>query len=329
MRRRELIAAFAGAVAMPLVARAQQQPRSRRIGYLTGFSEADQEARQRIVALREGMEALGWVEGRNLQTFARWAGGDVALLRHHFEELMALDLDLVVTGHTLGAQLMQKAPRPVPTVFVGIADPIGGGVVANLARPSGHITGFTAFEYAIGGKWLSLLKGIAPRTKRVALLFSTKTAPWAQNFWQSFAAAAPMYSVEPVRMDVHDPAEIRRALEEFAREPNGALLAVPEVTVTLNRKLVLALTAEQRIPALFPYRHFPTEGALASYGIDLRDMWRRSASYVDRILKGERPAELPVQAPTKFEFVLNLKTAKALGLTIPQDILIAADEVIE
>ena len=330
MRRREFIAALGGAaVAWPLGAKAQQTGRTRRVGFLTGFSENDQEAQQRIAALREGLRMLGWIEGRNLQIDPRWAGGDVALLRRHFDELISLNPDLVVTGHTLGAQLMRQSPLSIPTVFVGIADPVGSGVVTSLARPGGNVTGFTAYEYAIGGKWLSLITEIAPHTKRVALLFSTKTAPWAQNFWQSFEASAPMYAVRPVRMDVHDPAEIKQAIEDFAREPGGALLAVPEVTVSLNRKLVLALTAEHRLPALFPYRHFPAGGALASYGIDLKDMWRRSASYVDRILKGEKPADLPVQAPTKFEFVINLATAKSLGLHLSPTLIARADEVIE
>jgi putative ABC transport system substrate-binding protein len=330
MRRREFLSVLGGAaVAWPFAARAQQSGRLRRLGMLTSFSENDQEARQRIAALLEGLQALGWTDGRTIRIEYRWAAADIGLLRHHADELIALKPDLIVTGHTVGARLMREAPHPIPTVFVGIADPVGSGVVASLARPGGNVTGFTAFEYAIGGKWLSLLTEIAPRTQRVALLFSTKTAPWAQSFWQSFEAVAPKYSVHPVRMDVHDPADIKRRIEEFAREPNGALLGVPEVTITLHRKLVLALTEQLRLPALYPYRHFPADGGLASYGIDLKDMWRRSATYVDRILKGEKPADLPVQAPTKFEFILNLKTAKALGLTIPQSILIAADEVIE
>jgi putative ABC transport system substrate-binding protein len=224
---------------------------------------------------------------------------------------------------------MRQAPHPIPTVFVGIADPVGSGVVASLARPGANVTGFTAFEYAIGGKWLSLITEIAPRTKRVALLFSTKTAPWAQNFWEAFQASAPMYSIKAFPIDVHEPSKIKQAIENFAREPGGALLAVPEVTVSLNRKLVLALMAAHRLPALFPYRHFAAEGGLASYGIDLKDMWRRSASYVDRILKGEKAADLPVQAPTKFEFVLNLATAKTLGLPLSPTLIARADDVIE
>jgi putative ABC transport system substrate-binding protein len=329
VRRREFIAALSGAVAMPLVAHAQQQARPRRVGFLTGFSESDDEARQRIVALQDGLQALGWIPGRTVQFQVRWAGGDIALLRKHFDELIAWHPDLMVTGHTLGAQMMLQAQRPIPTVFVGIADPVHSGIVRSLAQPAAHVTGFTAFEYAIGGKWLSLITEMAPRTKRVALLFSTRTAPWAQNFWLSFESAAPMYNVQAVRMDIPDPADIKRLIDEFARQGDGALLAVPEVTTTLHRKAILALAAEHRLPSLFPYRYFPADGALASYGIDVKDMWRRSASYVDRILKGERPADLPVQAPTKFEFVINLKTAKALGLNMPPTLIARADEVIE
>ncbi|MET0671026.1 MAG: ABC transporter substrate-binding protein [Xanthobacteraceae bacterium] len=201
MRRREFIAGVGGAAAAacwPHVGFAQQAAKVRRLGFLTGFSEADQEARQRIDSLREGLRAVGWIEGRNIQYDLRWAAGDVDLLRRHFDELTALNPDLIVTGHTLGAQLMRQTARPIPTVFVGIADPVGSGVVASLARPAANVTGFTAFEYAIGGKWLSLLTEIAPRTKRIALLFSSKTAPWAQNFWQSFESSAPMYGVQTV-----------------------------------------------------------------------------------------------------------------------------------
>jgi putative ABC transport system substrate-binding protein len=224
---------------------------------------------------------------------------------------------------------MRQAARPIPTVFIGIADPVGSGVVPSLARPDGNVTGFTAFEYDIGGKWLSLLKQFAPAIARVALLYNSNTAPWADNFWRSFQATAPSFGVTPVQMNVRDAAAIEHAIEALARESNGALLGVPEVTVTLHRELVLRLLAQHRLPAIFPYRYFPAAGGLASYGIDVIDQWRRGASYVDRILKGEKPADLPVQAPTKFEFIINLKTAKALGLELPDRLLLTADEVIE
>jgi putative ABC transport system substrate-binding protein len=329
IRRREFMALVGGAVSWPVAAQAQQGERVRRIGVVTGFAQTDREAQARITSLRAGLQALGWSEGRNLQIEERWAAADADLLRRYVEEVIALNPDLVVTGHTLAAQLMRQAARPIPTVFIGIADPVGSGVVPSLARPDGNVTGFTAFEYDIGGKWLSLLKQFAPAIARVALLYNSNTAPWADNFWRSFQATAPSFGVTPVQMNVRDAAAIEHAIEALARESNGALLGVPEVTVTLHRELVLRLLAQHRLPAIFPYRYFPAAGGLASYGIDVIDQWRRGASYVDRILKGEKPADLPVQAPTKFEFIINLKTAKALGLELPDRLLLTADEVIE
>ena len=328
MKRREFITLVGGAAAWPLAARAQQ-PAMRRIGVLVAFSQTDLEAQARITALRLGLQALGWTEGRNLRIDERWAGADTVLLSAYSQELIGLSPDLIVTGATHGALLLRQATPPIPTVFVGIADPVGSGVVPTLARPSGHVTGFTAFEKDIVGKWLALLKELAPGLERVALLFNTQTATFAETFWRSFEAAAPAFAVKPVRMDVRNAVEIERAIAAFAREPNGGMLAVPEVTVTLHRELVIGLVTRLRVPMLYPYRYFPNHGGLASYGIDVRDMWRQAASYVDRILRGEKPAALPVQAPTKFEFVINLRTAKALGLEVPPSLLARADEVIE
>ena len=292
MRRREFVMLLGGAaLACPRIARAQQPQRMRRIAVVTGFSQADREAQARIVSLRAGLQALGWSEGRNLHIDERWAAADTDLLRRYLDEVIAFSPDLIVTGHTLVAQLMRQAARPIPTVFVGIADPLGSGVVPSLARPGGHVTGFTAFEYAIGGKWLSLLKQFAPEIGRVALLYNSNTAPWGDNFWRSFQATAPSFGVVPVQMDVRDAAGIEHAIEALAREPNGGLLGVPEVTVTLHRDLVIRLLAQHRLPAIFPYRYFPAAGGLASYGIDVTDQWQRAASYVDRILKGENPPD--------------------------------------
>jgi putative ABC transport system substrate-binding protein len=330
MKRREFITLLGGAAAAwPLAARAQQGERMRRIGVLVAFSQTDLEAQGRMTALRLGLQALGWTEGRNLRIDERWAGADTALLSAYAQELIGLSPDLIVTGATHGALLLRQASPPIPTVFVGIADPVGSGVVPSLARPSGNVTGFTAFEKDIVGKWLALLKELAPRLERVALLFNTQTATFAETFWRSFEAAAPAFAVKPVRMDVRNAVEIERAIEAFAREPNGGMLAVPETTVTLHRELVIGLVTRLRVPMLYPYRYFPNYGGLASYGIDVREMWRRAASYVDRIFKGEKPADLPVQAPTKFELVINLRTAKALGLDVPPTLLARADEVIE
>ncbi len=328
--RRQFIALLGGAAALaPFGAQAQQSERVRRIGFLTSFSQADQESQKRIAALRSGLQALGWTDGHNIRFEERWAAADTDLLRRHAEELIGLNLDLIVTGHTLGAQLLGRSARQIPTVFVGIADPINSGVVPSLARPGGNVTGFTAFEHDIGGKWLSLLKQFAPQIERVALLYNSVTAPWGDNFWRSFATSAPSFGIKPVQMNVRDATGIEQAIEALAHEPNGGLLGVPEVTVSLHRELVIRLLAQHRLPAIFPYRFFPATGGLASYGIDVYDQWRRAASYVDRILKGEMPADLPVQAPIKFEFVINMKTAKALGLTLAPTLIAGADEVIE
>jgi putative ABC transport system substrate-binding protein len=282
-----------------------------------------------VTALREGLQALGWTAERNLHFEERWIGNDMNLLQQSVQEMVALTPDLIVTGNTRCAQLMRRAPRPIPTVFVGIADPVGGGVIDSMARPGGNVTGFTAFEYAIGGKWLSLLKELSPTVERVALLFNASTEPWAESFWRVFESSAPQYGIKPIRMDVHDAAEIERALQTFAREPNGGLIGVPAVTMALHHELLVRMTAQHRIPAIYPYRYFPAQGGLASYGIDINAMWRQSASYVDRILKGANPADLPAQAPTKFEFIVNLKTARALGLNLPPTLIASADEVIE
>ena len=261
IRRREFITLLGGAAAAwPLAAQAQQGERVRRIGVLVAFLQTDLEAQARITALRLGLQALGWTEGRNLRIDERWAGADTALLTAYAQELIGLSPDLIVTGATHGALLLRQAIPPIPTVFVGIADPVGSGVVPTLAKPSGNVTGFTAFEKDIVGKWLALLKELAPGLKRVALLFNTETATFAETFWRSFEAAAPAFAVKPVRMDVRNAVEIERAIEDFAREPHGGMLAVPEATVTVHRELVIGLVTRLRVPMLYPYRYFPNHG---------------------------------------------------------------------
>ena len=330
MRRREFLSVLSGAAAAwPLAVRAQQGERVRRIGVLSSFAETDPDAQARLTALREGLQALGWTAGRNLQLDIRWFVNDMDLMRRSVQELTALGPDLIVTSSTVSSQMMRQAPRPIPTVFVGIADPVGGRVVDSMARPGGNVTGFTAFEYAIGGKWLSLLKEFSPKVERVALLFGIRTEPWAENFWRAFETSAPQYGIKPIRMDVRDAAELERSVEALAREPNAGLIGVPALTLTQHRELVIRMLAQHRLPAIYPYRYFPVQGGLASYGIDVNDMWRRSATYIDRILKGANPADLPVQAPTKFEFIINLKTARALGLNLPPTLIASADEVID
>jgi putative ABC transport system substrate-binding protein len=250
-------------------------------------------------------------------------------MKRYVQDLLTIGPELIIAATTVGTLLLRDSGQPIPIVFVGIADPVGSKIVPSLARPGGNITGFTAYEPAISGKWISLLKDIAPSVRRAGLIYNPQTGPFGERFWQVFAAAAPSFAVEPIRMAVHDATELRRAIEDLAREPGGGLLGVPEVTISMHRELVMGLAAQLRLPAIYPYRFFVTQGGLASYGIDLQDMWRRAASYVDRILRGEKPVDLPVQAPVKYEMVINLKTAKALGLAIPETVLALADEVIE
>jgi ABC-type uncharacterized transport system substrate-binding protein len=330
MRRREFVILLGGgaAAAWPLAARAQQSNRLRVVGVLLAMAPDDPEAQQRIKAFEAGLRELGWTEGRNLRLEYRWAVGDAALLRKQATELVGLAPDLILATSTpVLAALRQE--KTLPIVFVQVTDPIGGGFVPNLARPGGSLTGFTSFEFTIGSKWLEALKHVAPVVTRVALIFNPDTAPFAHLFWQPVEAAAPSFDVEPMQAPVRDIGEIERTIAAFARHASGGLMVLPDVSTTNHRDLIIALAARHRLPAVYPYRYFATSGGLMSYGSDLADIYRRAASYVDRILKGAVPGDLPVQAPTKFEFVINLKTANALGLTVPPRWLGRADEVIE
>ena len=330
MRRREFVILLGGgaAAAWPLAARAQQSNRLRVVGVLLAMAPDDPEAQLRIKAFEAGLQELGWTEGRNLRLEYRWAGGDAALLRKQATELVGLAPDLILATSTpVLAALRQE--KTLPIVFVQVTDPIGGGFVPNLARPGGSLTGFTSFEFTIGSKWLEALKHVAPAVTRVALIFNPDTAPFAHLFWQPVEAAAPSFDIEPMQAPVRDVGEIERTIAAFARNANGGLMVLPDVSTTNHRDLIIALAARHRLPAVYPYRFFAASGGLMSYGSDLADVHRRAASYVDRILKGAVPGDLPVQAPTKFEFVINLKTAKALGLTVPPRWLGRADEVIE
>src|SRR5215218_405142 len=308
MKRRELIALLGGAaLAWPLAARAQPGERTRRIGVLMSFAAGDPEARLRVAALEKGLRELGWVEGRNLRTEYRWAD-NADVLHAYATELVGMAPDLIVANST------------------PVMDPVGQGLVPNLAHPGGTLTGFTTFEFSIGTKWLQTLKDIAPRITRVAIIFNPVTAPFADLFWRPIAAAAPSFSVQPISAGVRDTDELERIVEAFAREPDGALLVLPDVSTVNHRGLIIALAARHRLPAIYPYRFFAASGGLCSYGVDVADVFRRAASYVDRILRGTRAGELPVQAPDKYEVVINLKTAKALGLDIPATVLARADE---
>ena len=329
MRRREFVILLGGsaAAAWPLAAHAQQSNRLRVVGVLLAMAPDDPEAQLRVKAFEAGLRELGWTEGRNLRLEYRWAAGDAALLRKQATELVGLAPDLILATSTpVLAALRQE--NPLPIVFVQVTDPIGSGFVPNLARPGGSLTGFTSFEFTIGSKWLEALKHVAPAVTRVALIFNPDTAPFAHMFWQPVEDAAPSFDVEPMQAPVRDVGEIERTVAAFARQ-NGGLMVLPDVSTTNHRDLIIALAARHRLPAVYPYRYFATSGGLMSYGSDLADVYRRAASYVDRILKGAIPGDLPVQAPAKFEFVINLKTAKALGLDVPWILQQRADEVIE
>jgi putative ABC transport system substrate-binding protein len=327
--RRELITMLGGAaVAWPLTARAQQPDRMRRIGVLTGVAENDPEGRARHAAFLQGLTQLGWSEGRNVQIETRWGAGDANLYRSRVAELVARAPDVILAAGTSNIGPLQQVTRTIPIVFVGITDPVGGGFVASLARSGGNTTGFILFEYGMSAKWLELLKQIAPTVTRVAVLRNPGITSGTGQF-AAIQTVASSFGVELTPVDVRDTDEIERAVAAFARSSNGGLILTLSQAAQANRDLIIALAARHRLPAVYSDRLFVTRGGLTSYGTDVVDPWRRAAGYVDRILKGEKPADLPVQAPTKYELVLNLKTAKALGLEAPPTLLARADEVIE
>jgi len=327
VKRREFITLIAGAAAAwPLAARAQQPDRVRRVGVLMGIAD-DPEGQARVMVFKQALHALGWIEGRNVQFIYRWSAGDVVHARQFAKELLDLRSDVILANTTPIAIAVKDTTRTTPTVFVQVSDPLTAGVVQSLARPGGNLTGFTNFEPSIASKWLELVKRVAPNITRVAYLFNPDTAPLF--YARAVETAAPMLSVEPFAAAVHNADEMERVIEQFARASDGALLVLPDLFTATNRRSIVAIAAHHRLPAVYPARYFVASGGLMSYGIELLETYRQAAAYVDRILKGERPNDLPVQQPTKFEFAINLKTAKALGLNIPNTVLIAADEVIE
>jgi ABC-type uncharacterized transport system substrate-binding protein len=329
LKRREFITLLGGgAVAWPIAARAQQPERMRRIGVLTGLVARDPEAQSRVAAFENGLRELGWVKGRNLSIEYRWAG-DGNVLRDHAAELLAMAPDLILANSTPVTVALREQSLAVPIVFTQVVDPVGQGLVANLAHPGGNVTGFTSFEFSIGTKWLEALKQTAPRVTRVALVFNPQSAPFADLFLRPIEAAAPSFSVMPIGAAVRDPADVDRMFDMLAREPNGGLMVLPDISMTNYREAIVALAAHHHVPAIYPFRFFAASGGLMSYGTDVTEVFWRAAGYVDRILKGEKPGDLPVQAPTKYELVINLKTAKVLGLTLPPTLLALADEVIE
>jgi putative tryptophan/tyrosine transport system substrate-binding protein len=330
MRRREFITLLGGAAAAwPLAARAQNPERMRRVVFLHALAGNDPEVRTRVAAFRQGLETLGWVENRNVQVEHRFSGGDFAQMQAHVTELVSSAPDLIVASSSSLVAALKQATSTIPIVFSLVIDPVGQGFVASLARPGGNITGFTIMDFPTVGKWLELLKEIAPGVRRMTFMFSPPTAPWVPLFLGELGTAPASLAVEFSKTPVHDEAEIEAAITAFAREPGGGLIVAPEPFMNTQRGLVVALAERYRLPAIYGFRQFVTEGALISYNADTADIVRRSASYVDRILKGEKPANLPVQAPTKYEMVINLKTAKALGLTVPLIMQMTADEVIE
>src|SRR6516225_4728009 len=327
IRRREFIILLgAAAAAWPRTAHAQRTDRVRRVGVLMGIAD-DLEGQARIAVFRQALQALGWSEGRNVQFIYRWSGGDVAHARQFAKELLDLRSDVILANSTPIAVAVRDTTRTTPTVFVQVSDPVTAGVVQSLARPGGNLTGFTNFEPSIAKKWLELVKRVAPNITRVAYLFNPNTAPLF--YARAVETAAALLSVKPFAAEVHNADEMERVIEQFARESDGALLVLPDLFTATNRQSIVAITALHRLPAIYPFRYFVAGGGLMSYGIELLETYRQAAAYVDRILKGERPNDLPVQQPTKFEFVINLKTAKALGLQLPASVLARADEVIE
>ena len=327
MKRRTFIAVLGGAAAWPLAAGAQQPDRVRRIGVLMG-SAPDDDGQGRLTAFLQGLEQSGWIDGRNVRIDHRWSAGDPELLRRHAAELVALSPDVIMTSGTAPLTWLLQATRIVPIVFAGVTDPVGGGNVDSLARPGGNATGFIVFEYGIGGKWLELLKQIAPMVKRAAVIRDPAINAGVGQF-AVIQAVAPSVGLEVSAISVREASEIERAVTAFAREPNGGLIVTASALSVVHRNLIIALASRHKLPTIYYRRLYATAGGLISYGPDIVDQFRHAAGYVDRILKGEKPADLPVQAPTKYELVINLKTAKTLGLDVPASLLARADEVIE
>jgi ABC-type uncharacterized transport system substrate-binding protein len=328
MRRREFITLLGGAAAWPLAARAQQGERMRRIGVLMNLTADDLEGQARLTAFAQGLQQLGWTDGRNARIEYRWAVGDAEHIRKQAADLVALAPDAILASGVPTVTALLQATRSVPVVFAQVVDPVGSGLVASLARPGGNATGFTVFEYGMSGKWVELLKEIAPGVMRVAVLRDTGSSSGIGQLG-AIQSAASSFGMEFSLIGMSDAGEIERGVTAFARAANGGVIVTGSTPAIVHRELITTLAARHRLPAVYAFRYFVTVGGLISYGPDSIDPFRRAAGYVDRILKGEKPADLPVQAPVKYETVINLKTAKALGLEVPPTVLARADEVIE
>ena len=329
MRRRDFIAFVSGVATWPLAARAQQSDHMRQLAVLiSGITEADAEAQARVAALRLGLLEHGWIEGRNLEIDYRWGGANPNQTRGYATELVALNPDVIFAAPSSALAEVQRVTRSIPVVFAQVSDPVGAGFVDSLAHPGGNITGFALYEFAVGAKWLELLKQIAPSVTRAAVIYDPAT-PSATGFLPLIEAAGRRLDVDVFVHSVHDTSEIEAVINALAAKPNGGLILLPSELIAVKRELIISLANRSRLPTIFAYRYYAEDGGLASYGVDNHDLYRRAATYVDRILKGEKPSDLPVQEATKFQLVINLKTAKVLGLNVPQLLLTTADEVIE
>jgi putative ABC transport system substrate-binding protein len=330
MKRREFIGLIGGAAVVASSPGRAQADRVRHVGVLMGYAQEDPDTQARISAFREALEQLGWKEGHNVQITYRFGVGEMDRIGGYAKELVDLKPDAIVCETTPTLRAVADQTSAIPIVFVSVTDPVSQGFVTDLARPGGNITGFTNFEATMGGKWIELLKKIAPGSKRVGIIFNPATAPGGGGFFlKSVAASAPALQAEVFPLPVHDDGEIENAVRELAREQGGGLIVMLDVFTAMHRPAIIAQAAASRIPTVFPWRFGATDGGLVSYGVDVSDLHRRAADYVDRILKGARPADLPVQQPTKFELVINLKTAKAMGIEVSPTLLATADEIIE
>jgi putative tryptophan/tyrosine transport system substrate-binding protein len=329
LRRRELMTLVgSAAVAWPLAARGQAE-RVRRVAFLHPYAKNDPEVLARVIAFRQGLEELGWTENRNILIEHRYSGGDFGRIQAYATELVRAAPDLIVGSGTPITAALKQATRTIPIVFNLVNDPVGQGFVTSLSRPDGNITGFSFIDFPLIGKWLEILKQIAPGVRRVTLIFNPDTTPFYPAFLRELGGAIASLAVELSASPVHNEVEIEANIAAFARQPAGGLIVAPDAFINNNRRLIMALSVRHRLPAIYGFQQFVTEGALISYGPDSAEIVRRSASYVDRILKGEKPSDMPVQAPTKYELVINLKTAKVLGLEVPPTLLAVANDVIE
>jgi putative ABC transport system substrate-binding protein len=330
MKRRDFIMLVGGAAACwPLAAYARQPDVVRRIGALMITAETDPRAQAGRAAFTKELQHLGWTEGQNVRIDYRWAAGDPSRLPALAEQLVGLSPDLIVAEGTPGLAAARQASLTLPIIFHNVTDPVGQGFVESLARPSGNITGFALFEFSMGGKWLEVLKMLAPSTKQVAFLFNPPMAPYAKLYFRSVETAAPRFGVRPYSMEIDDEADVECRVSGLGREPNSGLIVLLDAFTHVHRDFIIGQAARHQIPAIYTVRLFTESGGLVSYGVDLVDQFRQAAIYVDRILKGTKPADLPIQQPTKFELVINLKTAEELGLTVPLIMQMTADEVIE